>query len=167
MDTKTNIKNLLEEDYLADGKFFVVDVAVTAGRSSTKVSVLMDTDEGISIDECADISRQLGNQLEELSLFPNAYTLEVSSPGVDILLTIKRQYIKNIGRELKVILTDDKEKKGILKAVNENSIDIEEVVKQKRAKWLKPGEDAPAPDTELLTIAFDKIQKAQVLVSFK
>jgi ribosome maturation factor RimP len=109
----------------------------------------------------------LGNQIEELNLFEDAYTLEVSSPGVDIPLTFRRQYLKNIGRELKVMLLDDSEKKGLLKAVHETSIEIEEVVKQKKVKWLKPGEAPSAPETQILTLALDQIKKAQVLVIFK
>ena len=155
---------------MAEGKYFLIDVNVSTSRITSKVSILIDSNEGISIDECADISRRLGHQLEELNWFANPYNLEISSPGVDTPLTFDRQYNKNIGRELRIVKLDGTETKGILKAVTATGIALEEATK-KKVKWQKPGqeptEEPNSPAESWLEMPFSQILKAQVLISFK
>ena len=66
--------------------------------------ILLDSDEGITIQECADISRSLDQELEAVETPETNYALEVSSPGLDQPLRLPRQYQKNVGRDLKVTL---------------------------------------------------------------
>lgn len=87
---------------VTDPKLFLVDVVVSRNKTS-KVTLKVDGDEGITIDQCAAISRQLAPFIDEKDWFSGSYNLEVTSPGVDFPL-IPRQLPRNLGRTLKVQL---------------------------------------------------------------
>lgn len=128
MDDKARLTEWLQP-YLNDGRLYIVDIQV-AGRQGgrIKVTILLDSDTGITIDECATISRQLGGQMDESNFFGDSpFTLEVSSPGVDFPLTFRRQYVRNVGRQLTVTLADGGIRKGRLESVADDYIvlDIE------------------------------------------
>lgn len=76
---------------------------VQAGKHST-VRVYIDSDNGISIDDCAEASRQISAVMDVEDPIVNEYTLEVSSPGVDRPLFTVEQYGMYIGEEVKVLL---------------------------------------------------------------
>ena len=66
--------------------------------------------------------------MEELAIFPEGdFSLEVSSPGIDEPLKLHRQYLKNIGRNVEVLLQDSTKKEGKLTEASEESITIEYV----------------------------------------
>ena len=171
MDLKTEIERLVNQLLTADAQgetLFLVDVHVAGNPNfHPKVTVLLDGDAGITIDKCAEISRRLGNQLETLDLINSAFVLEVSSPGLDTPLLLRRQYVKNLGRKVKVSLNDGSTKTGTLLAVNEEGILLEEERAGKRkapAKSAVPG--APPPQETHVRIAWSGIQRTFVLVSF-
>src|SRR3546814_11330188 len=93
-------------------------------HSNGTLEVLVDGDQGISIQGCAAISRYVGFQLEENDAIAHAYRLEVSSPGIDRPLTMARQYRKNIGRSVQVSMQDNVTKTGKLLEVADNAITI-------------------------------------------
>ena len=150
---KQKIEQLLQP-LLENDKFFVVDIKVSMSRLNSKVTVLLDSDEGIKIDECRAISRQLGESLDEI--MPENYTLEVSSPGVDVLLKTERMYRKNIGRSLQITLIDGVIVKGKLEGVDNQQVTIIEEKKRKKIEEIIP-----------MPIAFEKIKESQVIISFK
>ncbi|MFC5411019.1 ribosome maturation factor RimP [Larkinella bovis] len=159
MDVKAKVNELLQP-YLNEGQYFVVDIQVSPSRTRAKITVLLDSDTGITIDECAVISRKLGNQLEELEVFDGqAFTLEVSSPGIDEPLVLKRQYFKNVGRQIEVLLNDGQIRKGKLESVGDEQIVITEIPIKKPKK-----NDPPLDPT---AIPFTDIKKSTIQVSFK
>ncbi|MEP0823206.1 MAG: ribosome maturation factor RimP [Ignavibacterium sp.] len=83
---------------------FLVDIQVRVERKSLFVQAFADTDEGITIQECADISREVRPLLEARGFGGPAggLMLEVSSPGIDRPLKFLRQYRRNIGRTFRV-----------------------------------------------------------------
>lgn len=149
--------NELLTPYLEDGKYFVVDLSISNSKRNPVLTLLLDTDEGISIDECAKISRKLGNDIEAENIFETPFVMEVSSPGVDTPLTNARQYSKNIGRNLKITLTGGDKKVGKLTVLTELGIEIFEEVLRGKLKSVKK---------EPTVIGFNQIKSAQVLVSF-
>lgn len=169
MDDQAKLTELLQP-YLDDGRLYVVDVQVAGRRGGRlKVTTLLDSDTGITIDECANISRHLGNQMDEMNFFGEApFTLEVSSPGVDFPLTFPRQYVRNVGRQLVVTLADGSVRRGRLESVADDhivlTIDAEKKSKRKPKPEAAPPVDAPTGPTPL---AFDQIRKANVEISFK
>lgn len=153
-DVTASIKKLAES-LLQDESHFVVDVVASFKGAVGKVLVILDGDKGIGIDDCAEVSRSLSKALDETNLITGAFNLEVSTPGLDQPLKSKRQYVKNIGRNVRVRLTD-KTEEGKLTSVNDNTIQLVQVVGSGKKK-----------EEKTVEIPFDKIDKTIVLVSFK
>src|SRR5687767_2735293 len=121
-DLTAEIKKMAEP-LLGDESLFVVDVIASFRGSPKKLLVILDGDKGVNIDACADVSRELSKVLDETNLVDGAFVLEVSTPGLDQPLKTNRQYVKNIGRNVKV-KTKDKTIEGKLTTVNEAKIEL-------------------------------------------
>ncbi|MNJ97333.1 Ribosome maturation factor RimP [compost metagenome] len=154
MQVEKRVTELVEEKISDRPELFLVEVRMLPNN---KLIIHVDGDEGISIQDCAAISRHVGFHLEEENTIEKAYNLEVSSPGVGEPLRLKRQYVKNIGRELSVKLTGGEVKEGKLLSADENSIIIEAKVKEK-------GKKVQLVET---SIDFNDITETKVLISFK
>lgn len=154
MQVENRVRELVEEKIADRPELFLVEVKMLPNN---KLIIHVDGDEGISIQDCAAISRHVGFHLEEENTIVQAYNLEVSSPGVGEALKLKRQYQKNIGREISVKLPGGDKKEGKLLSVDDQGITIEENVKEK-------GKKAYLVETH---IAFDHITEVKVLISFK
>ncbi len=81
---------------------FLVDLALRGSDTMPVIEVFVDTDAGISVEECARISRRLFERLEKENDIPGNYRLDVSSPGVDRPLKLWRQYPRHVGRKMRV-----------------------------------------------------------------
>ena len=137
-------------------QYYMVDIAVTGNKEKT-IKVLVDSDEGIDIDTCALISRNLSERLEEEDLIEDSFVLEVSSPGIDYPLKSLRQYRKNIGRRIQILLKDNKIIEGELMMVDEEQIKVKQELKQRGKK----------KELKEMVLPFDQIKKSKILVSFK
>lgn len=82
---------------------FLVDVSIQSERGGQIVQAYVDTDKGITIEECAIISREFAQELDRDNSMQGSYRLELSSPGIDKPLRLLRQYHKNVGRLFKVV----------------------------------------------------------------
>ena len=154
MGLEEEIKNIASRK-LTDPAQFIVEVVVSARKRPKKLLVIIDGDQGVSIDDCATLSRELSKELDESTLVDESYTLEVSTPGLDQPLKLKRQYVKNIGRRLKVKIAE-KIEEGKLDAVNDEGITLISETGTGKKK-----------ETTSININFAQIEKAFVLVSFK
>ncbi len=108
-------------------KVYIVEIILRGERASKVLEVYVDSDTGITLEECSDISRKLSEKLDELDLIPGRYRIDVSSPGLDRSLKLLRQYHRNIGRSCKIKYKDNKTiviLEGILESVFEKSIII-------------------------------------------
>lgn len=104
---------------------YLIEVNLRGERNSRILEVLVDTDAGVTLDECAEISRHISAVVDGENLIEGRYRLEVSSPGVYRPLKLHRQYKRSIGRQLKVTYHGDDGKKttvGVLVDVNEGGI---------------------------------------------
>ncbi len=81
---------------------FLVGHADRKERGRKVLQMLVDTDQGITIAQCAEVSRELAAKLDEFDAIGEPYELEVSSPGIDRPIVVLRQYRKNIGRKFTV-----------------------------------------------------------------
>jgi ribosome maturation factor RimP len=147
----------MAEGSLPDGDLFIVDVTVSDSAVRPKVTVLADGEQGITIEQCASISRRVSKKIEEAFGEELSYTIEVSSPGVDFPLTQPKQFQRNVGRNLKLRLQDGTEKTGKLEEVTTEGINLTEEVKQKGKKATYVPVQVP----------FGEIVKANVVISFK
>jgi ribosome maturation factor RimP len=154
-DLKHVILDLVQK-HLPDQEHFIVEVKIDRVSDKTKILILVDADQGMTIAACASLSRALSGELETNELLDEAYTLEVSSPGLDYPLTEKRQYQKNSGRSLKVYLLSGEEVVGKLKEVEEQGIKLVVTKKEKGKKSVE----------EEVSVSFNEIKKSIVQVSF-
>lgn len=154
MDLVEDIRNIVDANLPVDK--FAVEVSVSGKKVPRRILVAIDGDQGVTIDDCAELSRRVSKELDERALFGEEnYVLEVSTPGIDQPLKLRRQYYKNIGRGLKVKLRDSIEE-GTLKAVSEDQILLEQEKGTGKKKEVKE-----------VAIPFSEIEKAFVMVSFK
>jgi ribosome maturation factor RimP len=160
MTVKEHLEVLLAP-LLEDGDCFLIDIIIKPSKVSQKVIILVDSDEGITIQQCTSISRRLAKQLEELEVFTEAYTLEVSSPGLDQPLILPRQYKKNLGRNLKITLKNGEVLQGSLSEANEENIIIQLPAPKKKAK-------VAVDEASLVRqIDLNDVSKALIEISFK
>ncbi len=141
------------ESFLEEG-FFLVDVDQKQG--SKKIAVFIDGDNGVDIVACKNLSRQLSEKLDEMDYSEMPYYLEVSSPGIDRPLKFKRQYDKNVGRELEVRLNGNNTLTGKLENVTDSGITL--LLKDKKSGYKK---------VVSKEISYSEIAESMVLISFK
>jgi ribosome maturation factor RimP len=155
MITTQQVKQLLDEK-LEGESIFVVDLKVNPGN---KIMIFIDGDKGATIADCEDIHRFVESCFDREV---EDFELMVSTPGIDHGLQVKRQYQKNLGREVKVSLKDGNELKGMLAEIAGDSIKItsktrEKVEGRKSKQWF---------ERENL-IPFESIKLTKVEISFK
>lgn len=118
-----------------------------AGRRRL-LRVLVDRDGGISLDDVAEVTRSVSKALDAEDLMGDvAYTLEISSPGVDRPLTLPRHWRRNAGRLVTVTLTSGNKIKGRVGVVTDQSVELE-------------------VEGESRTIGYDDVARAKVEVEF-
>ena len=130
---------------------YVVDIVIRGERSSKVIEIYIDSDNGVSIEDCAEISRVLSEKLDEIDFIEGRYRLDISSPGLDRPLKLHRQYKKNIGRICKVKYLDEGKKKiieGQLEEVSEDTIGIKK-------------------DKKTYQIPFSEISETYIIPQFK
>jgi ribosome maturation factor RimP len=137
---------------------FVVEIRLHRGKRNV-LSVLVDTDRGIRIEECAQLSRVIGAHFDVDPQVDFPYVLEVSSPGLDQPLRIHRQYVKNTGRKLKVLTLAGEVISGKLVTVTDSGVQLELEPKGNK-------KEREALGIQTIDIPFENIKTAKVLVSF-
>jgi len=146
----------LVNSWIGDSDLFLVEASIS---SSNAIRVLLDSIEGLRIEQCAELSRWLTGELEAID---DNFSLEVSSPGLDSPLVLTQQYVKNIGREVELVLNDGKKKKGVLKEVKEDGICLEVLEKMIAGGSQKKKKNVPVSRE----FAFKDIKSTKVVVKF-
>jgi ribosome maturation factor RimP len=113
-----------------------------AGRRH-QVRVIVDSDDGVNLDTVADLSRDISAALDEAEesggdLVPGEYELEVSSPGIDRLLTLPRHWRRSVGRLVKVTV-DDRSVTGRVKAADDSGVELEVEGRPRRLAYTELG----------------------------
>ena len=115
-----------------DPENFLVEVKIRPGNN---IKIFVDADRGMSIDKLAQYNRNLYRQIEESGLFPNNdFSLEISSPGLDEPLKLRRKKKKNIGRYVEVVLKSGLKTEGKLLSATDEEVVIEEETGTKKKK---------------------------------
>lgn len=102
-DLKKEIYPLAEEVAEELG-YEIVDIEFQKGSKHDLLSIFIYKKEGIDLNDCTDMSRNLEKKLDNLEILVNPYYLEISSPGLDRPLKTKDDYRRNIGNEVDVKL---------------------------------------------------------------
>jgi len=124
MIEKSKIEKLVT-DFINGTGVFLVAIKVS---SSNRITVLVDTMQGIRIDECVTLHRHLEKNLDHDA---EDFELQVSSPGLDMPFGVIEQYHKNEGRRVEVTDTDGIKSNGILKNVTVGGFELETEVRVK------------------------------------
>lgn len=147
------------EDYLKEhnNDAFLVDLKVSP---KNEIQVFMDAMEGFGIESCISLTKFIENKFDRDE---EDYELQVSSYSVSEPLLLVQQYVKNIGRDLEVLLKDNTKVTGTLLGVEGDVIELqrEEMVvvegKKKKQKQII---------NEKLNITQD-INRCKIVISFK
>jgi ribosome maturation factor RimP len=92
---------------------YLEEVTITPDGKSRILTVIVDSDTHLNLDQVTAVTREISDLLETLpALGDQPFTLEVTSPGIDRPLTQLRHWKKNHGRLVNLVLHDDKEVKG-------------------------------------------------------
>ena len=155
MIEKKVVSQLVEEK-LASSSNYLVDVVIKPGNL---IVVEIDNDEAVSIDDCAALSRYLEEQLDR---DVEDYEREVGSAGITSPFKVLRQYVKNIGNEVEMLLKNGSKLTGVLKSADENGVvvSVEKKVKPEGAK-----RKVTVIEDESYT--FDEIKYTKYLIRFK
>lgn len=146
----------LVEEKLVSSSNYLVDVAVQPGNI---IVVEIDNDESVCIDDCVELSRYLEDHLDR---DVEDFELEVGSAGITSPFKVLRQYQKNIGNEVEVLLTAGVKLTGVLKSADENGIvlTVEKQIKPEGAKRkVTVKEDQP--------YTYSEIKYTKYLIRFK
>jgi ribosome maturation factor RimP len=154
MTFKEKVTNLLEDGLLEKPSLFLVDLSIS---DSYKITVTLDGDNGVNLQDCIDVSRMIENNLDREE---QDYSLEVASAGVSSPLKLVRQYKKNIGRTLKV-KTAGETIEAKLEAASEESITLSWTARE--PKKIGKGKETVEHKRE---IPYSEIKEAIVTIIF-
>ncbi len=116
----------LTTSFLEGSDRFVVSVAV---RSDNRIRIFIDSDTHVLIEHCIVLSKYIESQLNRET---EDFELNVSSSGLDQPYKLTRQYIKNIGREVSVLLKDNSKIEGTLTEADETGFSVKQLTKVKK-----------------------------------
>lgn len=139
-----------------ENDFFIVEVSV---KPNNKIHIFIDSMQGITIGECAKVSKHVEKTLLEKDL---DFEIEVSSPGLDFPFRVQEQYDKNLGKKVTVIDTSGNKFVGILKKATDSFIEIE--IEEKVAI---PGKKKKEIQVKTLKMFLQDIKTTKVFISFK
>lgn len=109
--------------------FELWDVEYVKEGGTWYLRAYIDKPEGIHVDDCEVVSRELSDILDEQDFIDEAYILEVSSPGLGRPLKKDKDFIRSIGKEVEIrtyrMIDRQKEFRGFLKDFDKNTVTIE------------------------------------------
>lgn len=150
---KENIAEILGDILPED--IFLVDVTIS---NSNTVCIYIDSLRGLTIDDCVSVSRKVESKLDRES---EDFELQVSSPGIGQPFMVKQQYLKNTGRVIELLTSQDDHLTGKLETANEKGITILISDKEKSESGKK------SKLARLVSLGYDEIRSAKTIVSFK
>jgi ribosome maturation factor RimP len=134
----------LVEPLIVKAGLVLEEVQVQTPGKNRFVTVIVDSELGLNLDQVTDASRLVGEAMDTASFMGDApYTLEVTSPGVDRPLTAPRHWRKNADRLVKIIKLDGQICKGRIASSTEAEVTL-----------------------DCCTVAFAEIKRATIEVEF-
>lgn len=154
MTFKEKVNGLITEALLEKPSIFLVGLAIS---DSFKISVDLDGDNGVALQDCIDVSRAIENNLDREE---QDFSLEVASVGVGSPLKLIRQYKKNVGRTLIVTTNTEKIEAELVEA---NDVFIILSWKAREPKKIGKGKETVQKEQQ---IPYTEIKEAVVTVTF-
>ncbi len=155
MEFRNRIEDLLN-GFLAEREdLFLIDLKISAGDD---VVVILDGDNGVTLQDCLDASRAIEFNMDREE---HDFSLQVMSAGLSEPLESPRQYLKNLGRDIEVQLSDSEKIEGELSKVSDDGITL--VLRYRKPKEIGKGKVDVVEEKE---IPFTEIKKALVTIKF-
>jgi ribosome maturation factor RimP len=153
-----NDKRLAEliDPVIAAAGMDLESVRISVAGKRRLLRIVVDGDHGVSLDDAADVSREISAMLDEANAFGEVpYTLEVSSPGVDRPLTEPRHWRRAVGRLVKVKVAGDGTVEGRILAADAGGVTLDLAKEQRRFELGELGAGA-------IQIEFGRIPDAEL-----
>lgn len=119
MILKENILNVIK-DLLKEKEIFLVSLDINA---SNNIRLVIDSMKGVTLSECVQLNRAIEKGLNRNH---EDFNIEVTSPGLGTPFKVREQYVKNIGKEVEVILKTGQKVNGMLIQTDDNNFIIEQ-----------------------------------------
>ncbi len=161
MISKQFIQNIIKEE-LSNLNIFLIDLQI---NSSNSIKILLDSEKGVKISECAKISKSIEHQIDREK---EDFDLEVSSYGVFSPFKILLHYKKNLGKEVEVFLVEGQNFKGVLnkfETLEDNETVSSLEISQKKKKKIE-GKKKKIEVEEIININIEKIKKIRLVPKF-
>jgi ribosome maturation factor RimP len=141
----------LIEPILEELGFQLVDVEYLSDRGRWTLRLYIDREGGVTIDDCVKVSNELGDLIDIKNIIEHEYVLEVSSPGLNRPLKKEADFLRVIGKKIKVRtrmpLKGQRNFTGILMDFKEHELYIQ---------W----------EGQLITMAWTDVEKANLVYEF-
>ena len=154
MTFKERVQELLNQGLETHPHLFLIDFTVGADQ---KINVVLDGDQGVTLQDCMDISRAIEHQLDREEF---DFALEVASAGATAPLKLARQYAKNIGRTLSVQTADQKVEAELVEA------DESTILLRWQAREPKPVGKGKHTVEKEWNVPISEIIEAKVIIKF-
>ncbi len=144
----SNIKELLEP-LLYEKNLELFDIEFKALGSKGILRVFIDKEQGVTVNDCAQISRELGRLLEVHDVIPGPYTLEISSPGLTRALKKPSDYLRYKGKTVKIKTLEDIEDRKVFKGTLLDFVDETVSLQTDGVNYLIPYKNIEKANLEL------------------
>jgi ribosome maturation factor RimP len=151
---QTLVKGIVDEALALNESLYLIELSISVNN---KIQVVVDGDNGVSLSETMRISRVINDNFDREV---EDFSLEVTTPDIAHPLKVKRQYIKNLNRILKV-KTEEEEFEGTLVAADEDKI-----VLQWKVREPKPVGKGKVTVNKIATLEYTEIKEAKVKILF-
>jgi ribosome maturation factor RimP len=160
-----NFRNSLEMEFRKENEIwldrflqertdlFLIDLKVSVADD---ITIILDGDSGVSLQDCLDVSRAIEFNLDREK---HDFSLQVMSAGVGEPLVLQRQFVKNKGREIEVLLNDSSKISGELSKADDEKITL--ILRYRKPKEIGKGKINAEEEKE---IPYSEIKKAVVKI---
>ncbi len=152
---REKVEKLLEEAFEENNSLFLIDLKID---NSNHISVVIDGDKGVSVNDCISVSRKVEHNLDREE---EDFSLDVASAGVSQPLMLPRQYRKNIGRKLAVTTSEGEKFEGELVQMEDEKITL-----RWKAREPKPVGKGKVTVTKEAVLPLEDIKEAKVIITF-
>ncbi len=152
---RERVENLLREAFEENNSLFLVELNISP---SNQISVVIDGDKGVTVNDCIAISRKIEHNLDRDT---EDFSLDVASAGVSSPLELPRQFRKNVGRKLAVKTKDGKTLEGDLVRFEDNILTL-----KWKAREPKPVGKGKTTVVKEAVIPLEEVGEAKVMITF-
>ena len=127
----TNLVDTIKEaisNLLTDNKIELVDISYRRRGGKMALSLLVDKEDGITLDDCTRLNEEIGRILDKGEMIPDSYLIEVSSPGLDRHLKTRRDFERATGKVINVHtyepIAEKRDHNGPVESVDDEAVTV-------------------------------------------